>query len=41
MTVEDDCPYEAEDDGGSSIYDIWDVYVHQFDLDENKAQLIE
>lgn len=32
MTVEDDGPYESEDDGGPSIYDIGDVYIHQFDL---------
>lgn len=32
MTVENDGPYKAEDDGGASIYDVWDVYVHQFDL---------
>lgn len=32
MTVEDDGPYKAENDGRPSIYDIWDVYVHQFDL---------
>lgn len=32
MTVEDDGPYESEDDGGPSFDDIWDVYVHQFDL---------
>lgn len=31
MTVEDDGPYKAEDNGGPSIYDIWDVYIHQFD----------
>jgi len=32
MTVQDDGPYESEDDGGSSIDDICDAYVHQFDL---------
>ncbi|TNN48870.1 mitochondrial proteolipid [Liparis tanakae] len=32
MTAQDDGPYESEDDGGSSIDDICDVYVHQFDL---------
>lgn len=32
MTVEDDGPYESENDGGPSIYDIWDVYIHHFDL---------
>lgn len=32
MTVENDGPHEAKNDGGPSIYDIWDVYVHQFDL---------
>lgn len=30
MTMENDGPYEAEDDGRPPIYDIWDVYVHQF-----------
>lgn len=32
MTVEDDGPYESEDDGWPSLCDIRDVYVHQFDL---------
>lgn len=36
MTVEDDGPYESEDDGWPSLCDIWDVYVHQFDLVERK-----
>lgn len=46
VTVENDGPYKAQDDGGSSVYDIWDVYVHQFDLHQpttrnatNKEQL--
>lgn len=32
MTVEDDGPYESQDDGRSSVYDVRDVYVHQFNL---------
>ena len=32
VTVEDDGPYEAQDDGGASVDDVWDVDVHQFNL---------
>lgn len=32
MTVEDDGPYESKNDGRPSVYDVRDVYVHQFNL---------
>lgn len=38
MTVKDDGPYEAEDDGGPSVDDVRDVYVHQFDLSETDTR---
>lgn len=38
MTVEDDGPYESKDDGRTSIYDVRDVYVHQFNLVKRKRK---
>lgn len=38
MTVEDDGPYESEDDGRPSVHDVRDVYVHQFDLVEHNRE---
>lgn len=32
MTVQDDGPYQAQNDGRFPLYDVWDVYVHQLDL---------
>lgn len=32
MTVQDDGPYQAQNDGRFPFYDVWDVYVHQLDL---------
>lgn len=36
MTVQNDGPYQAQNDGRFSLYDVWDVYVHQLDLREHK-----
>ena len=38
VTAENDGPDEAEDDRGPSFYDIWDVYVHQFDLQQRATR---
>lgn len=39
MILEDDGPYEAQDDGGFTIHDVRNVYVDQFDLRTNKSTL--
>lgn len=39
MTAENDGPHKAENDWGPSINDIWDVYVHQFDLHQQQQVL--
>ncbi len=36
MTVQNDGPYQAQNDGRFPLYDVWDVYVHQLDLRERK-----
>jgi len=36
MTVQDDGPYQTQNDGRFPLDDIWDVYVHQLDLREHK-----
>lgn len=36
MILEDDCPYEAQDDGRLAIDDVRNVYVDQFNLRSNK-----
>lgn len=36
MILEDDCPYEAQNDGRLAIDDVRNVYVDQFNLRSNK-----
>lgn len=36
VILEDDCPYEAQDDGRLAIDDVRNVYVDQFNLGSNR-----
>lgn len=38
VTVKYDGPHEAQNDWRSSVYDIWYVYIHQFDLKKPTKQ---
>lgn len=38
MVLENDCPYEAQDDGRLPINDIRNVYVDEFDLEERNRK---